>query len=76
MMMSAFLNAHQDGVSLPGDVILCLLADEEAGGDFIWAASSFWGIPWIEAALGCDIFASHETGSIHAETPADFKPGI
>ncbi|AQQ70090.1 Uroporphyrinogen decarboxylase (URO-D) [Limihaloglobus sulfuriphilus] len=45
---------------------------EAAGGDFIWAASSFWGIPWIEAAMGCKIIADHNTGSIHAETPADF----
>jgi len=34
MMLSAFLKAHQDGTTLPGDVILCLLADEEAGGNF------------------------------------------
>ncbi len=45
---------------------------EKAGGDFIWSASSFWGIPWIEAAIGCEIFADHSTGSIHAETPKDF----
>lgn len=34
MLLSAFLKAHHEQVSLPGDVILCLLADEEAGGDF------------------------------------------
>jgi len=34
MMLAAFLKAHQEKVSLPGDLILCLLADEEAGGDF------------------------------------------
>ena len=34
MMLSAFLRAHADGTPLPGDVILCLLADEEAGGNF------------------------------------------
>ncbi len=33
MMMSAFLRAHIEGLPLPGDVILTLLADEEAGGD-------------------------------------------
>jgi hypothetical protein len=49
---------------------------EAAGGDFIWAASSFWGIPWIEAAMGCKIIADHSTGSIHAETPADFDEEI
>ncbi len=34
MMLAAFLKAHQEQVSLLGDIILCLLADEEAGGDF------------------------------------------
>ncbi len=34
MMMSAFLQANHDALVLPGDVVLCLLADEEAGGDF------------------------------------------
>ena len=45
---------------------------EACGGDFIWSASAFWGIPWLEAALGCPIFADHATGSIHAKLPADF----
>lgn len=41
---------------------------EECGGDFIWAASAFWGIPWVEAALGCPVILSSRTsGSIHAE---------
>jgi acetylornithine deacetylase/succinyl-diaminopimelate desuccinylase-like protein len=34
MMMTAFLKAHQNKIPLPGDIILCLLADEEAGGDY------------------------------------------
>ena len=34
MMMTAFLKAHQNKIPFPGDVILCLLADEEAGGDY------------------------------------------
>ena len=46
---------------------------ESCGGDFIWSASAFWGIPWLEAALGCPIFADHGTGSIHAEGPAQFN---
>lgn len=33
MMMDAFIRAHQEGVSLPGDVILALVSDEEAGGN-------------------------------------------
>lgn len=47
---------------------------EECGGDFIWSASCFWGIPWVEAALGCPIvLSSYESGSIHAETPTGFR---
>jgi acetylornithine deacetylase/succinyl-diaminopimelate desuccinylase-like protein len=34
MLVAAFLRASASQVSLPGDVILCILADEEAGGDF------------------------------------------
>ena len=45
---------------------------EACGGDFIWSASAFWGIPWLEAALGCPIFADHSTGSIHAQKPPRF----
>ena len=32
MMMDAFVRAHLEGVNLPGDVILALVSDEEAGG--------------------------------------------
>jgi len=45
---------------------------EACGGDFIYSGSAFWGIPWLEAALGCPIIADHTTGSIHAEKPANF----
>ncbi len=34
MMLAAFLRAHAEGADLPGDVILCVLADEEAGSDY------------------------------------------
>ena len=34
MMIAAFLKAKAENTKLPGDVILCLLADEEAGGNF------------------------------------------
>jgi acetylornithine deacetylase/succinyl-diaminopimelate desuccinylase-like protein len=33
MLVSAFLRAKREGIGLPGDVILAVLADEEAGGD-------------------------------------------
>lgn len=48
---------------------------EECGGDFIFSASAFWGIPWLEAVLGCPLFADHNTGSIYSKPPPDFKPG-
>lgn len=38
---------------------------EQAGGDFIWSASAFWGIPWLEAALGCEIYKDCQTASLH-----------
>ncbi len=34
MMVSAFLRAAAERTELPGDVVLAVLADEEAGGDF------------------------------------------
>ncbi len=46
---------------------------EACGGDFIWSAAAFWGIPWLEATLGCEIFADHSTGSIYSEKPTDFS---
>ena len=46
---------------------------EECGGDFIWSASIYWGIPWVEAALGCPIILnSYASGSIHAEALPSF----
>lgn len=45
---------------------------EDCGGDFIWSGSAFWGIPWLEAALGCPIFADHSTGSIYTKPPENF----
>ncbi|MCJ7585996.1 MAG: M20/M25/M40 family metallo-hydrolase [Anaerolineales bacterium] len=34
MLLAAFLKAKTEGASLPGDVIFCAVADEEAGGNF------------------------------------------
>jgi hypothetical protein len=42
---------------------------ELCGGDFIWSGSAYWGIPWLEAALGCTIYVNHATGSIYSEPP-------
>ncbi len=33
MMVAAFLRAHAVGANLPGDVVLCIVSDEEAGGN-------------------------------------------
>jgi hypothetical protein len=63
--------------AIPAFVADCerLFCEHEAcGGDFIFAASAFWGIPWLEAALGCPIFADHHTGSIYSEPPPAFDP--
>jgi hypothetical protein len=46
---------------------------EACGGDFIWSASAFWGIPWLEAAVGCSVYADHETGSIYTQPPHSFS---
>jgi hypothetical protein len=50
------------------------LEHEACGGDFIYSASAFWGIPWLEAGLGCPIFANQSTGSISSEPPPAFDP--
>ncbi|MBI5354584.1 MAG: M20/M25/M40 family metallo-hydrolase [Chloroflexi bacterium] len=34
MMLSAFLRAKTEGVKLPGDVVLAIVSDEEAGGEY------------------------------------------
>ena len=49
------------------------LIHEQLGGDFIFSGSAFWGIPWLEAMLGCPLYASHLTGSIRAEPPKEFS---
>ena len=45
---------------------------EEAGGDYIFSAAPFLGIPWIEASLGCGVVADHATGSTRSMPPAAF----
>lgn len=39
-------------------------------GDLLWTATAFWGIPWLEAALGCAVEADHTTGSCRSHTPS------
>ena len=56
------------------DSVQLFLDHEACGGDFIYSASAYWGIPWLEAMLGCPIYANHASGSIYAEPPSDFNP--
>lgn len=64
-----------DVAAFVDDTEQLFLAHEACGGDFIYSASAFWGIPWLEAALGCPLYANHSTGSIHSEPPPDFSVG-
>lgn len=70
-----------DGVISPGNVVVEDYYDdcdrlyemyESAGGDLIWSAAPFFGIPWMEAALGCVIKADHTTGSVRSGPPEAF----
>lgn len=45
---------------------------EEAGGDFVFSAAPFMGVPWVEAALGCGVEADHTTGSTRSHPPPGF----
>jgi hypothetical protein len=45
---------------------------ENCGGDLIWSAAPFFGLPWIEASLGCTVIADHQAGSTRSEPPEDF----
>ena len=48
-------------------------AYEVIGGDLIWSAAPFWGIPWLEASLGCKVFANHNTGSTYTVSNENFS---
>jgi hypothetical protein len=45
---------------------------EKAGGDLIWSAAPFLGLPWLEAALGCGVVADRQTGSTRSRPPRFF----
>ena len=42
---------------------------EECGGDAVFCGSAFWGIPWLEALMGSEIYADYQTGSLYAKKP-------
>jgi hypothetical protein len=46
---------------------------EQAGGDLIWSASPFFGLPWVEASLGCGVVADFGTGSTRSIPPRGFE---
>ena len=65
-----------NGKITPEDIIIADYLDdfdrlydlyERYGGDLIFSAALFWGIPWLEAALGCEVIANHDTGSTRAQ---------
>lgn len=69
------------GVVEPNDVVVAdYLADterlyelhEQTGGDMIFSAAPFLGMPWLEAALGCTVVADHDQGCTRAAPPAGF----
>lgn len=39
---------------------------QKCGGYLFWTGTPFWGIPWIEAMLGCDLFFVSTSCSITA----------
>src|SRR5205085_8538754 len=49
---------------------------EQAGGDFIFCAAPFLGLPWLEASLGCGVIADHITGSTRSIPPPSFDSEI
>ncbi len=71
-----------DGPVTPDDVVVEDYLDdgdrlydlhERAGGDLLWSAAPFFGIPWVEASLGCRVVADFTTGSTRASPPPGFE---
>ena len=62
-----------NAVAYAADAARLFREHEDCGGDFIWSASAFWGVPWIEAALGCPVHADFATGSISSRPPVVFR---
>ena len=69
------------GAVTPEDVVVADYLDdtdrlfrehEEAGGDYVFSAAPFLGLPWIEASLGCGVEADHTAGSTRSLPPTEF----
>lgn len=39
------------------------------GGELVWSASPFFGLPWVEASLGCGVIADLTSGSTRTVPP-------
>lgn len=72
----------RDGRIVPADVVVAdylddsdrlFAAHEQAGGDLVWSAAPFWGIPWLEASLGCGVVADLSAGSLRSVPPVGFR---
>ena len=72
----------KEGVITPDDVIVGDYLEDterlyqlhgEAGGDFVFTAAPFLGLPWVEASLGCTVIADHQTGSTRSLPPPSFS---
>lgn len=70
-----------EGVVRPEDVAVADFLDdtdrlfemhEQAGGDLVFSAAPFMGLPWVEASLGCGVVADHGAGSLRSTPPPDF----
>jgi len=69
-----------EGPVRPDDVVVADYLDdtdhlfdlhERAGGDLVFSAAPFLGLPWVEASLGCGVVADHATGSTRSTPPAN-----
>lgn len=49
---------------------------DDAGGELIWSAAPFFGLPWVEASLGCRVLADHAVGSTRTEPPPGLTDGL
>ncbi len=67
-----------EGPVRPEDVVVADYLDdtdhlfdlhEQAGGDLVFSAAPFLGLPWVEASLGCGVVADHTTGSTRSTPP-------
>src|SRR3974390_1078284 len=72
----------KEGVITPDDVIVGDYLEDterlyqlhgEAGGDFVFTAAPFLGLPWVEAPPGCTVIADHQTGSTRSLPPPSFS---